>query len=493
MKTFKLTILFSCIISVQIGNLFGQNSFQVCFPTENRNEYCSYIIEDIEGNYFGAGGGTQIANPTLQGMMWKISSSGDTLSKVFVFGDSLSSLSDIRILENGNFKVTGIIGASRETLNSLLTLEVSPDLNIVKKQFTVLPNLQTAYDMHMRKHLQSYYIMISNYGPNSSPPYLSDPYFVKLNSNFDTVFTKQYALNGDQTCTDMLFSPDGSQLWLLSEAYFPELTSACLTQMVVYDTMFNFVRVKTLTDYRMAGQNMAKWITDSTFILGFKYAPLNPHEEDVAFAETDSTFQFYSFDRIGAQDTIDYMAFGMGLDFSSPDSIHYTGTKNMIPDYWPQQPSWIRVGLLNRQLQPLYERFYGGDAQYRAISVIRTSDGGSFISATRYDYLNHLNYNDAFFLKVNSEGLVTSTNTSAICPLSPVLLYPNPGSDHVNMELSWNTASCNVIDMNGKMVSNFNLHKGLNQINTRMYKPGNYLFIFNSNDNEHTTLKWTKK
>ncbi|HOI88044.1 MAG TPA: T9SS type A sorting domain-containing protein [Lentimicrobium sp.] len=493
MRTLKSITILLYFILTQVDALLSQNSFQVSFSTPNKSEYCNCITEDFEGNLIGVGGLVKIADPSSLGVIWKISNCGDTLSKVFAFGDSLFGFSDIRLLQNGNYKVTGTIGTSYETLNCLQTLELSPDLNIVNRHLTVLPYLQTAYDMHMRKHLQSYYIMISNYGPNSSPPYLSDPYFVKLNSNFDTVFTKQYALDGDQSCTDMLFSPDGSQLWLLSEAYFPELTSACLTQMVVYDTMFNFVRVKTLTDYRMAGQNMAKWITDSTFILGFKYAPLNPHEEDVAFAETDSTFQFSSFTRIGVIDTIDYMAFEMGLDFLSPDSIHYTGTKNMVPDYWPQQPSWIRVGLLDRQLQPLYERFYGGDAQYRAISVIRTSDGGSFISATRYDYLNHLNYNDAFFLKVNSEGLVTNTNTSAICPLNPVLLYPNPGSDHVNMELSWNTASCSVIDMNGKMVSNFNLHKGLNQINTRMYKPGNYLFILNSNDNEHTTLKWTKK
>ncbi len=482
-----------CCIASNCISLNAQNSFQILFPVSNRSEKVWSVIEDIAGNFLSVGTQTKIENPTEQGILWRISYTGDTLSRVFSFGDSTSTFSDIRQKENGNYIVTGKIRGTPDFNDNLLVLELNTDLQIISKKVIVLPEMQKSYVFKMKKYLQSYYILLGNYGPESTPPYLHDPYFVKLNNNFDTVLTRRYSIQGDQYASDMIFSPDGSQMWIFADSYFPEFTGASLEQMVIYDTLFNFISVKTFQDYFVNGNMKAKLLSDSTFLIGFQHADYNSHEQDIAFTEIDSTLIITNVSSIGAPDTIDYMAANAGIDFANPDSIHFAGTKNVVIAFWPQESSWLWVGLLDRNLEPLYERFYGGDAYYHTLTMIRTRDGGSFVAALRYNYLEHNDYNDAFFLKVNNEGLVTNLTEHPICPMEALVIYPNPGTDHINLLLSEKSAFCRIIDINGRLIHDGYLVNGLNRINSTQFKPGTYTINIETNHGVNNHYKWIKK
>jgi len=482
----KFLLMF--VFFAQLTILSGQNTFQVLFSGPNTNDAGSKIIEDNDGNFLVVGSFVRIESPTRQGMIWKISSAGDTISKIIGDNDSVIQLFYIKQLENNNYKIIGSIGATASSINKLLVLELNTSLDIISRKEFELPGFQTISFSYMKKHLNSYYIFFGITGTGANPPNLRDPYFVKLNSNFDTILTRSFSIYGDQTCHEMLFSPDGSQMWLLSDSYFPELITSCRLQLVVYDTLFNYQRVKTLTRTDMMGLAKAKWLTDSTFILAYNHVTF-PLQEEIAFTETDSTFLFNNNTLIGVSDTIDYIGFGTTVDFISADNIHYVGTKNIISSYWPQQPSWIRVGMLNRQLEPVYERFYGGDAHYRAFSVLSTSDGGAFIAATRYDHNQHNNFNDMFYLKVNDQGLVTNTNRPHICQMVPAIIYPNPAKDMININLSWDKASCFITDITGKQVLQSELINGINRIDTGLLFPGYYLLVIRGGDNQTFTNK----
>ena len=484
MKSLLILVIFFMHLSL----LSGQNTFQVLFNGQNTNDAGSKIIEDNEGNFLIVGSFVRVESPTRQGMIWKISSVGDTISKIIGNNDSVIELFYVIQLENNNYKIIGRIGASASSINKLLVLELNTSLDIISRKEFELPGFQTISFSYLKKYLNSYYIFFGITGAGANPPNLRDPYFVKLNSNFDTILTRSFSIYGDQTCNDMLFSPDGSQMWLLSDSYFPELTTSCFVQLVVYDTLFNYQRVKTLTRTDMMGLAKAKWLTDSTFILTYNHVTF-PLQEEIAFTETDSTFLFNKNTLIGAVDTIDYIGFGTAVDFISTDKIHYVSTKNLIPDYWPQQPSWIRVGMLNRQLEPVYERFYGGDAHYRAFSVLSTSDGGAFIAASRYDHNQHNNFNDMFYIKVNDQGLVTNTNRPHICQMVPAIIYPNPAKDVLNIDLSWDWANVSITDVSGKQLLKTDIHNGKNKLNISNLTPGCYLLSFKSLKNETFTQK----
>ena len=471
------------------GLLFSQSSFQVLFSHVGTNDIGTNILEDNEGNYLVAGSFNRVTDPILQSMIWRIGASGDTLSKTFVFGDSVNFFADIEQLENGNYMVVGTIGASLSTCNKLLFIELDASLNVINRKEIELPGIQTISTFVIKKHLESYYLFLGDYGLGSNPPNLNDPYFVKFNSNFDTVCTRRYSINGNQLCYEMLFSPDGSQLWLLSEAYFPELITYGSVQLVVYDTLFNYERVKTLIRTDMMGFSKAKWITDSTFLLAYNYKNWTANQDEIAITETDSAFMFTDYTLIGASDTIDGIGYASALDFNSPDSIQYVGTKNLIAAIWPGQPSWIRVGMLNRQLEPVYERFYGGDAYYRAFSILSTRDGGAFIAATRYDHNQHSNYNDVFFMKVNKQGLVTMSSHPDLCPLLPAVVYPNPAKEILFVDLSWDKANCSINDMTGKQLKQVSLRNGKNSIDIGNLPPGIYLIVIKGRQNEAFTQK----
>jgi hypothetical protein len=161
----------------------------------------------------------------------------------------------------------------------------------------------------------------------------------------------------------------------------------------------------------------------------------------------------------------------------------------MIPDFWPRQPSWIRVGMLNRQLEPVYERFYGGDANYRAYSILSTRDGGAFVSATRYDHNQHNNYNDVFFMKLNNQGLVTMSSHPDLCPLLPAVVYPNPAKEMLFVDLSWDKANCSINDMTGRELKQVSLNNGKNSINVANLPPGIYFIVLKGRQNEVFTQK----
>ena len=190
---YLITIFFLTYVSL----LSGQNTFQVLFNGPNKNDTGGMIIEDNEGNFLVVGSFVRIESPTRQGMIWKISSTGDTISKIIGSNDSVIQLYYITQLENNNYKIIGAIGAAASSINKLLILELNTTLNLISRKEIELPGLQTSWFSYIKKYLNSFYILLGNYGPASNPPNLSDPYFITLNNNFDTVLTRTFSIYGD--------------------------------------------------------------------------------------------------------------------------------------------------------------------------------------------------------------------------------------------------------------------------------------------------------
>jgi hypothetical protein len=131
-------------------------------------------------------------------------------------------------------------------------------------------------------------------------------------------------------------------------------------------------------------------------------------------------------------DTNNYPAVSNNGDFISKDNIYLGGTPNLIAEQYPWQAedTWIMLNLLDSNLNLKWQQFYGGDAFYHLRELRATQDGGCLMVATRYDENTQFEEYDAFILKVDSSGIITSTDDHPVIPVNQLSIYPNPANDY---------------------------------------------------------------
>jgi hypothetical protein len=143
----------------------------------------------------------------------------------------------------------------------------------------------------------------------------------------------------------------------------------------------------------------------------------------------------------------------------------------------------------------LWQKKYGGDAYYfMQGGVIATSDGGCLMFGKRFDYNRELK-SDAYLIKVDGNGVVTST-TSIPIPQPNIVAYPNPSNGQLHFKNEdpsvSGTFEVNIFDMSGKLVfqkkeTDLSENYDLNYLAT-----GDYMYQIKQNQQIISIGKWVK-
>ena len=146
-------------------------------------------------------------------------------------------------------------------------------------------------------------------------------------------------------------------------------------------------------------------------------------------------------------------AFGQALDYIDPNAI-YSGSTNRFTVFPSEVYNYIRIAKLDSDLDIIWEKFYGGDANYTCYTVKATEDGGCIVLATRFDFENDPdpNHLGTYILKLGPDGILTGIEESSL-QVKEVLVYPNPGRE-LNIATGFNNYSLTLFDINGKAVYN---------------------------------------
>lgn len=476
---------------IGVKHLYAQNTFSFCFPKAGY-ETAYYLIEDTQNNIIAVG--TQlVGNNPSDGAIWKIDSNNDTLTRAYDFGNMNVQFTYIEELDTG-YLVVGLMQDTIDTeVSNILVLKLNNNFDIAWQKI-ILQNYGFE-SWKFKKHDGHYYMMSSAF-QNSGYP---DPYFMKLDSNFDTVRTYRsgYML-GSQYIDDFMFSKDGSQIYVFGTSFISLPYGEYRDEIVFYDTAFNYLGYNLFPQDGVNGfysnYMQGKWITDTTFLMYCNFIPSSDNMIEQCFMEMDTAMNISNRIFIGVPDTNDVGCLtSHTYSFSNPDSIHYAGTKNFIVSFQPDEISWLRIGMLDRQLQPYYIHYYGGDAQYWIEFVMHTRDGGMVIHARRLEDFTYTDSDwDAFFLKVNSEGIITGISPPAICSERTFIISPNPGNGQISLNLILPEADLCVYNCAGQMIFHKPLREGVNQINTSEWTKGIYLFKVKDKKNYVNTQKWIK-
>jgi hypothetical protein len=413
-------------------NLSAQDSFQVLFQSSN-DKTSNFVLEDYSGNFILTGAEIDPTDSIRKNKIWKVTDSGDTSSYRIDLGDFRSYFSYI---ENTSESTYLLIGASGDTLHRLSYHQ----LTIVQTDTAFNIQWVKTFDIEEDRNLILSNVLKDDYGyyiigeiAHENIPGIYSPLFIRLNSVGDTIRTSiTDGFDGSEPVHSAIFNPDSTSIWWFSSS--PPSLWGRLTRRSS-DTLFNFVGQDTLM-HKIYGEMFAKHISDNNFIFSCTYhinEAGQPDDDEIGIFLYNNNMDEIEFNHFGAIDTLDYPGRAQGIDFKHPDTIYYAGMKNVIISFNPNGPSWILVGQLDANLQPRYQRVYGGDGYYMTLNVLATSDGGCLVSSLLHDH--ELNKDDLFIMKLNPEGLITGIDP-LIVPLRYAIVWPNPAMDILNVEFT---------------------------------------------------------
>ncbi len=465
----------------------AQNTYSLRF-IGNLEDRVSCLLETREKKFLAVGGEfdpqTHVRK-TSKGKLWQFGSPTDTLSKTFVYGDTSCYFSHIFELPGSEYLVFGNVDlppnyASKE--QALLILRLDASLNEIEHRIITAEGYKYLIYPYVEKFGEMFYVFAKAANTTTGPSY---PCMMKLTPQLTLkkcrVLPNPILRDQIPFAKDCLMTPDSGQLIVFDEF-------ACIN---FYDTAFNYLYSKTFPysfnpvtyDLEVAYYcwPMTEWLTDSTFLMACTQQRTfngNHWDSSLGFSEMDTSFSLVPVTFIGTlsdPDTLQYPATWKAFDFRTPDSIFFSGTQNLISWPYPEEPSWIIAGQLNRDLDIRFLRYYGGDAYYRVEYTLLTSDGGFMIAASRYDYREPECIYDAFFLKLNAEGQIVGTSKPDVCPESIFNLYPNPASEAFTLLLAPPKAEMQLYSLQGQTVLTQTLTRGENRITCQSLKPGTYL------------------
>ncbi len=153
------------------------------------------------------------------------------------------------------------------------------------------------------------------------------------------------------------------------------------------------------------------------------------------------------------------------------------------------------VAIVDEGLNLIGMKSLGKDGfQYEMHCLQATDDLGCIVTGTVHDNLNAPSYDwDMFIRKIMPGDIVEVAENTEDPYDSDYFLYPNPGSDMLNIKTARKDVVMKMFDNGGRIVLQHQLSNGFdNMINVQNLPPGTYILHFTDRDGYSESLSWIK-
>ncbi len=153
--------------------------------------------------------------------------------------------------------------------------------------------------------------------------------------------------------------------------------------------------------------------------------------------------------------------------------------------------NFVSLVIMDTSLNILEQRFYGGDGNYM-LNSIKTTDEGDVLLLGHCSDVGPNVWN-AFIMKVDKDGLITSTEDDLQISIKNAIVLPNPGKDYLELHTGKYPAKLQLFDMGGHQVIEEQVSQGKTIINTQKIKPGSYIWRLIQKGRIVETGKWVRQ
>lgn len=472
--------------------LNAQHTFEkMIISTED--QIINSIIEDINGNYVMVGRIKNNNTSHFNGYLLRIDSEGNLIQNEEYGQNDTSACGFFNIhYFNNYYFFLGSYSINSTLSSKLWYMKLNANLEIEDEKLLNVPNDRWFSYMNSIIDSDSNFI-ITGYTTryDNSNNYNNDAFFYKLDLDGDSLNSNFLTSNVPLYFSfDIAESNDSSQYY----AFVSHFESTSGGQKLILNKDLDSIAIDPIP----------------MGIYDF-YSPTYISETEVLLCGKGSPGQseLYALNAISINDQtelIDYNHFEIGGNMrehpamfngvsKNENDIYIGGTSNLdyYNPFWSTFDSWFHLIKINPDISPVWEYWYGGDAYYFLYNILATSDGGCIMVGSRYDYETQNQERDIYIAKVNSEGLIVWTQE---IPVGKKLatIYPNPGTNLLNIKTKNNELNFELIDATGKVLISKQLYSIHETLNTESIKTGVYFYRLTDQNNKiHETGKWIKK
>ncbi|MEI8046225.1 MAG: T9SS type A sorting domain-containing protein [Bacteroidota bacterium] len=431
MKKFnKITLLLIVIKFLCLNSLSAQTTSFIRSLNIGFDDVVSSATESSDGNFILS----TFSINTLKPCLLKIDHSGDTiLTKRDLSGDFFGEIFEIIPHLNGDDTYIGIgcLYKDNHSQNSLWIIRFDADLNLISEKKYNVPYM-IGYTSSCTDHNNNLIVNGGYYDLSFGNYY--DIFLFRLNSEGDSINYNHLLWPGTQYSTSIIEKLDLSGYYLPYYGRF-EIQSPEVTNMAELDYNFNIVHEDSVPNCVGKNTNIRKLNANQNLISGHRFIPFTPWENEfITVEKLDADYKAYNYKTLGPLqvDTISYAAWYRNMDFIDTNNIFIGGTVNFNLFQIPGRKSYLLLAKLDSDLRNRWQYFYGFDKYYEMFGILATSDGGCLMYGTKCDYIYYATDDrDLIIIKVDANGLVTNTKKQDM--VHSAILYPNPGTNYINI------------------------------------------------------------
>jgi hypothetical protein len=189
-------------------------------------------------------------------------------------------------------------------------------------------------------------------------------------------------------------------------------------------------------------------------------------------------------------DTTNKAAFYKCFDYYDLNSLYFIGTVNYKASM--NRISYLRIIKLDSNFNVLWDKYYGGDRAYFANEIKALEEGGCIIT-TYYKDAPNFDKRRVMLLKLDQNGLITSTNQEPAIPIKNAIITPNPGNNYLQLHTGIFPATLQIFNTKGQMVLERKIQQNSTTIQTQTLAAGTYVWQLQKDGSIVEVGKWVKE
>jgi hypothetical protein len=428
----------------------------------------------------------------LDGIIYKLDSYGQLIDSLLIEDGIYNTFfTKAFFLDNGMIRTLSVKEKEDESgFYNIKTIDIDGNLSIYNELLYEDIEIGSFWS-HIHNITLSnntiYIVSTTNGNPNLGPPYL-DKLLLKMKQNGEIVFDSIYNESLLEMTMDFAQFPGSENFILYCQPNFQG--GNVLKPINIVDTNFNLIDSYFIEDY--SPQASLRTINDSTIVISNKESGDKMEPWYTAISTYNLNFERINHIITGNADSLSYPAFKNSIAIVE-NNIYVGSTFNLIPSDYPDANSYFRLEKFDINLNMLWQKYYGGDAYYELMDVRETPDSGVILAGTRYENGNSGPFEkDIFVLKVDENGLITSTKEEPEIPIKNAIVTPNPGQNYMQLHTGIYPALLKVFNINGQVVLEEDIHQNTTTINTSSLKSGTFVWKLIKDGELVETGKWVK-
>lgn len=479
---------------------FSQTTFDLLINTNN-DEELNNVLEMDDGNLIlsGAFGETNFNTIMEKGYVVTISPDGEILNELIIEkSDTCLDIQKIIKFDDG-YIVISIAGDKQFGFaNTINYQKYDSNFNLLKDKYYTI-STEPIDIVYLKTYINSAgnIILSSELVEDPNDNWDFEIFYMEISPEGDSIQTKIFYNDNDirnMTVTGGVIEKKDLSGYYSVVMNYPDTIHIGLPGKILnLSNNFEVLSYENIPDNIAYGGDIKRFTDISYIVTGRQHISFDKDNLGAVILDTaNTTININSFGETGFYDI---PAPYNSIEFDN-EFIYLAGTNrySLWGGAFGENASYIYFVKTNRQLEPVFEKFYKGDAYYYVNSFKKTNDNGFIFLTTRYDHTIQDNERDIYILKVDSEGNLPVSVEDLKIKAHELIIYPNPSKLYLNIRTAVQCigGKFNMYDISGKQVFEKDIIQSITQIDIEYLPAGTYIYNYVYKGKEIESGKWIK-